>query len=331
MNPFLIVFLGLLLTVNQSVASFHTPKIFHASGGFFYHETLPNSLASQYSSVTIQLRTSNKRKNSKKAVFILGGGPGFSSWNLEPIQQNIANLGHPVYLMDMLGIGENKFTRPGKVLESWVKQIHQLKSEVSPNHQVILVAHSWGALMAMLYTRNYTDDVAKIILLNPVDPQKKAMENLTDEIHNRNSQEVVVQWDDEQAWENKTKIEQEDIEHITLRQIQQVLPTYFLDYEQGKKYAAQFTVNDFDIDLNIEAWQEYDNNPIQFSEIPLWQKPIHFLECKQDYLMPYNLNAMQPNIKLTSVDIIDQCGHFPWIEQPQTFYELLGHYLNEQI
>jgi pimeloyl-ACP methyl ester carboxylesterase len=308
-----------MTSISNVYAAFSTPKILQADGHFYYH--------------AIQAQNQSNHSNDGKQitetlpVFILGGGPGFSSWNLEPIQQKMADLGHSVYLMDMLGIGENQAKKPQHLLTAWVEQVAQLKTTVSPNQPVILVAHSWGALMAMLYTREYPNSVNKIILLNPVDPQKKAMTQLTEEIHQRNREETETRWDDPSAWEQSTEISEDDLRNITLRQIQQVLPTYFLDYEQGKRYAAQFTINDFNIDLNIQAWKEYDAQPILFSEVETWQKPLHFIECKQDYLMPYNLNAMQPNIPLTTVDVIDQCGHFPWIEQPNPFYRTLARTL----
>lgn len=307
--------------VSSASASFSTAKELHSSGSFYYHQMQPAQPPDRSEKPDIE--------NEPSAVFILGGGPGFSSWNLEPVQQTLADLGHKTYLMDMLGIGENRNQKPVQLLDSWVEQIAQLKSTTSPNKPVILVAHSWGALMAMLYTRQHPEDVAKIILLNPVDPLKQAMAQLTDDIHKRNSHEINAQWDDESAWENVTDFNEADLEAVTLRQIQQVLPTYFLDYQQGREYAEQFTIKDFNIDLNIQAWKEYDAQPILFSEINSWQKPLHFIECKQDYLMPHNLNAMQPNINLTSVDVIDQCGHFPWIEQPDTFRRTLSSYLNQ--
>ncbi|MBN2866575.1 MAG: alpha/beta hydrolase [Thiotrichales bacterium] len=315
MTRIVMVWLGLMVLVTNVQAAFSTPKILHPSGEFYYHQILPNQ--------TVPSKTSK----DDLAVFILGGGPGFSSWNLEPIQQKIADMGHTVYLMDMLGIGENQAKKTDPVLDAWITQISQLKQSESADKPVILVSHSWGALMAMLYTRANPDDVERIILLNPVDPQKKAMENLTAEIHERNTQETDAKWDDESAWEHTTEFNEADLQTVTLRQIQQVLPTYFLDYEQGQNYAAQFTIQDFNIDLNIQAWKEYDAKPVLFSEINAWKKPLHFIECKQDYLMPYNLNAMQPNIQLASVDVIDQCGHFPWIEQPKIFYSTLEQYL----
>ena len=264
-------------------------------------------------------------------VLLLGGGPGFSSWNLEPIQQNIASWGYPVLLMDMAGIGANKHLLQEPPVTQWIKQIHALLGHVAKDQEVILVSHSWGALMAMLYLREHPENINKVILLNPVDPEKKAMEHLTAEIDLRNREETNAAWDDEDAWEQKTDVKDSEIDRITLRQIQQVLPTYFLDYKKGQEYAAQFTVDDFNIDLNIAAWKEYDANPIQYFEMNQTATDFYFLECKQDYLMPYNQQAIESQLRLKQSVVLDQCGHFPWIEQKTLFYKALKGFLDESI
>ncbi|MBN2646762.1 MAG: alpha/beta hydrolase [Thiotrichales bacterium] len=305
---------------------------------FFAFLSLHSVAFANYSSPTQVLSSSPVKyhvlagtDSAKPAVFILGGGPAFSSWNLEPIQQQIHQLGHTVYLMDMLGIGENRaLLQPETpLLSQWVEQLETLRRNTHPNQSVTLVAHSWGALMAMLYQRTYPDAVNKVILLNPVDPEKRAMSQLTETIDKRNRSLQETAWDDESAWEQKTQIDVEDIPRITLRQIQQVLPTYFLDYEKGKAYAEQFGTDDFNIDLNVQAWAEYDANPIGFDEIRQWPASYYFLECNQDYLMPFNLNAMRPQMSFKKVALIDQCGHFPWIEQPQAFNQYLSEFLRD--
>ena len=266
-------------------------------------------------------------------VILLGGGPGFSSWNLEPIQAKMAHMGYRVLLTDMLGIGENQqdapnLNRQGRVIKDWIAQIDDLVSnEAGQSEKVILVGHSWGALMAMLYARAHPDKIAKIIMLNPVDPEKAAMQNLTDEIHARNQSTVEQAWDHDQAWSNSFPESQQDLEYLTLRQIQQVLPTYFMDYDLGVKYAQQFSVADFNIDLNINAWKAYDENPVQLDALQKSVYPLSFIDCHQDYLMPYNLNAMQDKVSFEQVGLIDQCGHFPWIEQADKFYGLLKIHL----
>lgn len=270
-------------------------------------------------------------KTDKPLVVLLGGGPGFSSWNLEPIQQKIASWEYPVLLMDMAGIGENRHLASDTPVSTWVEQIDSVLNKLPKNQQIILIGHSWGALMAKLYLRSHAENIQKVILLNPVDPEKKAMENLTAEIDLRNRQETQVAWDDDSAWEQKTEVAADELESITLKQIQQVLPTYFLDYQKGKAYASQFTVNDFNIDINVAAWKEYDANPIKYAEMNATQAEFYFLECKQDYLMPYNQLAIEANLRLKQSVVIDQCGHFPWIEQEAKFYEVLKGFLDEPL
>lgn len=278
---------------------------------------------------------------SKQLVILLGGGPGFSSWNLQPIQKAVAAWNKDVVLMDMIGIGENRDllnkalveSNPQQLLHTWNQQIHAVQSHwqslTGIKEPAVVIGHSWGALMAMLYAREFPLEVAKIILLNPVDPEKKAMQNLTREIDLRNRTELNLNWDDEANWEHKTEVAESELDRITLKQIKQVLPTYFLNYQQGVEYAEQFGLDDFNIDLNVIAWKAYDANPITYPQLQKLNKPSYFLECKQDYLMPYNLNAMQQHIEFTGKHLIDGCGHFPWIEQPQAFYRTLQSFIED--
>ena len=284
--------------------------------------TSPQSYDSQQSTL---LYHQMGEKNAPH-LLLLGGGPGFSSWNLEPIQQQFADLGWQVTLMDMRGIGENRdaLSPQQNSVTTWVEDIEQLRQTLN-TEQVTLVGHSWGALMAMLYARQHPDKVRHMMLLNPVDPEKSGMQALTESIHQRNLKELNQGWDDDSAWDNEVKpmSSAEQLEQMTLKQITQVLPTYFYDYQQGQAYSKQFTPSDFDIELNVNTWKAYDANPITFEQINQWRFPIEFVECEQDPLMPYNLNAMQPNMKFASVTILQKCGHFPWIEQPDAFNQVL--------
>lgn len=305
---------GLVLSVLnfQAMANFTTPKqtLQTAQGELHYHKQ-------------------SASKPSQATVILLGGGPGFSSWNLEPIQTQIAAFGFDTYLMDMPGIGENQHYPDSQpttttITDSWVEVIHALQN-ASQSDRVILVGHSWGTLMAMLYTRAYPEKVQQLILINPVDPEKIAMRDLTENIHERNQQQANQDWDHDAAWDNEISLQSsaEQEKAITELQITQVLPTYFYDYQQGVTYSQQFTHKDFSVDLNVAAWKAYDENPIRYSDIAKWKLPIDFVECEQDPLMPQNLNAMQAQMHFRTIEILKQCGHFPWVEQPTAFQQTL--------
>ena len=134
-------------------------------------------------------------------LILLGGGPGFTSWNLQPIQKSLVDLNWQVFLWDMRGLGENKHLPAANSIASWINDIEAVRKH-SQKEKVTLLGHSWGALMAMLYAREYPNHVNRIILLNPVDPEKSSMQALTEAIHQRNLKELNQRWDDDSAWEN---------------------------------------------------------------------------------------------------------------------------------
>jgi proline-specific peptidase len=258
-------------------------------------------------------------------VVLLGGGPAFSSWNLTPIQQGLQEH-FQVVRMDMLGTGENTLPNTQAILPKWIAQIEALRVSLNAP-KVILAGHSWGGLMAMLYARDYPQHVEKMIFLNPVDPEMKAMEVLASEINHRQIAQGQHDFNDEANWDNDASASEHSLEYLTLRQINQVLPTYFYDYQKGVQYAAQFTAKDFNLLLNVQAWQEYEAQAVQYSQTKQWTFPMYFMDCQHDTLMPYNLNAMQAQLTFKQVDILEKCSHFPWEEEPQAFYQLMHAYL----
>jgi len=79
--------------------------------------------------------------------------------------------------------------------------------------------------MAMLYARAHNDKVSKLILLNPVDPEKAARQHLTEEIQSRNEQFTETDWSKDEAWSNEVDNYNQNKEYLTFRQTQQVKTT----------------------------------------------------------------------------------------------------------
>lgn len=263
-------------------------------------------------------------------VILLGGGPGFSSWNLEPVQRRLAELGYRTAIMDMLGVGENAAGEDAlegqELLDTWVAQIEALRRAVAEERPVVLLGHSWGALMALLYTRAHPDVVRRLVLLNPVDPKRRAMRHVAEQIDVRRAKALGEAWDSEPAWEQRIG-EEADPATTARHQIGRSLPSYFLDYAQGQRYAERFDASDFSPALNIEGWRAYRENPVEYDTIRAWGIPIGFLGCRHDLLMPTNLEAMQSRLSFERVTLLEGCVHFPWEEVPLAFDAALGAHL----
>ncbi|MGM0517865.1 MAG: alpha/beta fold hydrolase [Pseudomonadota bacterium] len=263
------------------------------------------------------------------AVIVLGGGPGFSSWNLEPIQRRLAELGYRAAIMDMAGVGENAMTIEGGPLASWVGQIEGLRRTLVANRSVTLVGHSWGALMALVYTRAHPERVDRLLLINPVDPERRAMRTVVEQIDIRRARELGERWDDESRWKQPANGDREEAEH-TRHQIERTLPAYFADWAQGRRYAAQFDETDFRPELNVEGWRAYGEEPVRWETIRGWNVPIGFIGCRQDLLMPTNLDRYRAELELARVSVLKDCVHFPWEEVPVAFDAALGAHLGRK-
>ena len=268
---------------------------------------------------TLVYQSEGKNQN---VVLLLGGGPGFSSWNLTPIQDHLAR-NYRVLRMDMRGVGQNNRLGPvpDNLIDVWITDIENLRQHEQAA-QFILIGHSWGALMAQLYAREYPHRVQRLILLNPVDPNLNAMQNLVERIDTKARQAGLISQDSD---EFEMSFYSPTAESVTQHQLSRVLPTYFYDTQQGQEYAKQFGMDDFNMAINHAGWQAYQNRPIQaeFLQTLAQDRAISFISCQQDLLMPESLQAYQTLLPQLHSQVLSECAHFPWEEQPKAFYKAL--------
>lgn len=260
-----------------------------------------------------------------QSVLILSGGPGFTAWNLLPLQQQIAQR-HRALLFDMRGMGDQAQLplTQARLLDQWVEDIETVRKEKKIKSWT-LVGHSWGGIMALVYAKAYPKQVDRIVLLNPVDPEKRGLADILDRINARQAQYKPDAWDAE--FDNKEttmKGFSATDESVRLYQIRHVLPTYFVDMQQGEAYAAQFTAADFSPEINSRIWQEYDAAPFTKADADRLTQPISFADCDQDLLMPENQRGLKSYFPKMTTKIIKGCAHFPWVEQPKVFYPWLN-------
>ena len=74
-------------------------------------------------------------------VYLIGGGPALTTWNLQPIQEHLGN-DYRVCRRDMRGVGDNAGVRVASrmpVLSQWLLDMHV----ILPQEQVVL----WGVFM----------------------------------------------------------------------------------------------------------------------------------------------------------------------------------------
>jgi len=243
-------------------------------------------------------------------LYLIVGGPAFTSKHLEPIQQQLQDH-FRVCRLDMRGVGDNALL-PIKddisVIDQWLTDM----AEVMPEQPVLLWGQSWGALQSLLFASRYPERVKAIVLSNAVDPELVSIEDI--EIKRYLHSYV----------ESKLSIDEMGTDVEKRHRLRSKIASYFLDAEQGWDYSAQFDHNDTNSKLNIQVWQEYRQNPLSLKDIrQLSTKISAAIYCRQDVLMPENHQRYSSALPTVKHHMIDGCAHYPWEEQPAEYYELL--------
>lgn len=249
-------------------------------------------------------------QGSGQPVYLIGGGPAFTSWNLEPIQQHLRDR-FKVCRWDMRGVGENAalaIKQDSPVLSQWLQDM----TEVLPEQPVIIWGHSWGALQSLLFSRLYPKRVKALVLSNPVDPELASLE----QIERKRFMHPYVQ--------AQLKLDDIDTAAEQRHSFRSKIASYFVDAEKGWQYSAQFDHNDTNNKLNIQVWQEYRQMPLQQHELKqLSAKISALIYCRQDVLMPENHKSYSSALPTVKYYIINDCAHFPWVETPAEYFDIL--------
>ncbi len=243
-------------------------------------------------------------------VYLIGGGPAFTTWNLEPIQHQLSDH-FKVCRWDMRGVGDNAkmdINKDAPVLKQWIQDMAMLL----PKQPVILWGHSWGALQVILYAKYYPERVKALVLNNPVDPELRSLEN----IELKRFVHPYV--------ESRLNIEDIDTAAEQRHRFRSKIASYFMDPEQGWAYSAGFDSGDTNNALNVLVWEEYRSMPVTRADLEsLSSKIVRIIYCEHDVLMPENLEVYSGAISSTAHHILNNCAHFPWVESPEEYYDVL--------
>jgi pimeloyl-ACP methyl ester carboxylesterase len=243
-------------------------------------------------------------------VYLIGGGPAFTTWNLQPIQQKLS-AGYRVCRWDMRGVGEQADLplRPGMTaLAQWLQDMHT----VLPPEPVVLWGHSWGALQVLLFARQSPERVAALILSNPVDPALRSLEQIEQKRFSHA--------------ENDSRLTLEDMgtQREELHNLRSKIASYFADAGQGWDYAAGFTQQDANNALNIRIWDEYRQKPLTDDDMrQLADRISGAVYCRDDVLQPEGLIEYKRFLDKGGHHVLTGCAHFPWEENPDAYYRVL--------
>jgi pimeloyl-ACP methyl ester carboxylesterase len=248
------------------------------------------------------------------SLYLIGGGPAFTTWNLEPVQRRLSTH-HRACRWDMRGIGDNAGLKlqPGvPALSQWLRDME----EVLPPEPVVLWGHSWGALQALLFARDHPHRVGRLILSNPVDPGLRSLASIERKRFNHPDPDGGLRLED-----MGTPAE-------TLHNLRSKVASYFVDPARGWAYASGFGTRDSNPRLNVRIWEEYRKSPLGDADLRVLADRIAgLIYCRDDVLQPEALQEYRRLLAAGRHLILNGCAHFPWEENPDDYFAALSELL----
>jgi proline iminopeptidase len=124
-----------------------------------------------------------------------------------------------------------------------------------------------------------------------------------------------------QAWNREPRTDA-DLEQM----LEAVLPFYFVDQENRERNVAAFAA----MSASIRAWQSGgQRSPFSLVDrLPEIQAPTLIVVGAGDFICsPRQAQRLHWGIPNSKLLLIEEAGHFPWMEQPEAFYGGVRHFL----
>lgn len=257
-------------------------------------------------------------------IFIIHGGPGLNHQyllnGLMPLAKD-----HKLIFYDQRGCGQSykDLDSTDISLDLFIEDIESLRKEFKIE-KLNLLAHSWGGLLGMKYAIKYPGSLNKLILSGSV--------GASTEIDGKASQLMAERFTEE---DNAVRMQIFQSEAFKNREISAIESLMMLGFKQ------QFYNIDLVDSLKLSLNSDYmkTNELLQFlskdlshynfySDLEEVKTPTLLLYGSYDPLTNFSGKALNESLSESTMRVINESGHFPFIEQPEEFKKLVNDFLN---
>ena len=115
-----------------------------------------------------------------------------------------------------------------------------------------------------------------------------------------------------------------------MEDLKAVAPGYFFNRQNVRKLTANIRIDTlnaqvFQLLIQDLAKQGYDLRPT----LKMFTRPVLIVQGRQDPIGESTAYETKKTLVGASLQFINRCGHFPWMEQPGQFYAILTKFLKQ--
>ncbi|WP_419949239.1 alpha/beta fold hydrolase [Candidatus Palauibacter sp.] len=260
-------------------------------------------------------------------VIVVNGGPGLDHSYLRPWFGPLTAT-QQVIFYDQRGLGASNAVLDASSIsmERYLTDIDRIREHVAERERVTLLAHSWGAVPALLYALERPERLASLILVSPVEPGSRFREQTDANQGSRRDSADVAAMD--------------SIQRTPAFAARDTAAMNRLFFHVFRGTFADPSVADSLLRLTLHERTARQGTQVAtllmapLQGLDFWDRlgdiavPVLIVHGAQDPIpieMVQALNEALPDSRLVRVA---DAGHFPFIEKPALFWPAIRAFLN---
>ena len=256
-------------------------------------------------------------------TFILHGGPGLGHDHM--LQLTNLSDRYKLIFYDQRAAGRSTgyADTASHTIENLIDDLEQLRLSLVPG-KINIVGGSWGAMLAMQYAMEYTDNINALVLLGSMGGSSSGwMEEFSVNIKkNRTTADSLTIAQIESSDEYKNRVPE-----VIARYTKTFFRSYF--YNQNLADSIKMWIPD-SAQKKIEGrygriYRYFDDYNIH-DDLKRIKCPTLIVHGDADVIPVYVAERLNKSIEKSKLIILPNVGHFLWIEAPDEIYRVIDEF-----
>ncbi|WP_222984826.1 alpha/beta hydrolase [Flagellimonas meishanensis] len=270
------------------------------------------------------LKLAYKVFGAGEPLFILNGGPGFSSHNFASLAQNFSR-DRLVVLFDQRGTGFSKLHGPqdsSLTIDLMVQDLEALRKHLGLE-KITLFGQSFGGLYAMSYAAKYPDNVKAMILSHSA--------GMTMDFLSTVDQRLMSRLDDEDKDVLANLDSEENIDLRRMKRAKAIAGGYLYNQENRNRVFKGLAFNSrYHPEVNQSIWSDLRKTQYNVvDEMKQFANPVLIIHGKNDIVAPEHAEAMHAVFPNSTLKLLSNCVHYGWLDAPDEYFGTVHKFLKD--
>lgn len=258
-------------------------------------------------------------------ILIINGGPGMNYEGFDAIAQEIADKGFQTIIYDQRGTGKSLISKVDSTtvtMKLMVEDIEYLRKHLKIKKWTVF-GQSFGGILAAQYAHHHPESIDKIIFSSSGGLNLAFLETINQRLR-RNLSETEQ---DSLNFYNQKLDKAPQNQDIILKRAHYLASAYVVQKKFIPLLAKRMTQVNFLI--NELVFNDLIKNKFDMSlNFKTFKRPVLIFQGENDVISietAQNIHQAFPNSNLV---LIENCGHYPWLDQHDLFFTELVTFLN---